>query len=248
MNERGVVRISPDAAQLMSTAADFFIDVTGKAIATRGFAHVALSGGSTPRALYTLLASPDYASRVAWDKLIIWFGDERTVGPNDPLSNYHMAYEALLSHVPILATNVHRIHGEEDPAIAAQCYEEELRAAFGSDALPRMDLIWLGLGPDGHTASLFPCTPALQVADRLVVANPVPQQNTTRITLTYPTINAAAIVAFLVSGDDKAAMLARVLESEQANPEDLLPSQRVAPDDGQLLWLLDLAAAGQLHM
>ena len=249
MNERGAVRISPDLTRLTSTAAELFVDVAREAIAVRGRVDIALSGGSTPRSLYQLLATPAYADRVDWSQVFLWFGDERSVGPEDPQSNYGMARDALTSHVPIPTNNVHRIEGERSPADAAMRYEEAVRIAFSlaPGALPRFDLIWLGLGPDGHTASLFPGTAALTVEDRLVVANHVPQLNTDRITLTYPAINAAAVVAFLIGGEDKAPMVAQVIEGDRSNPALLLPSQRIAPMEGQLLWLLDLAAAGQLH-
>ncbi len=250
-NERGVLRISPDAERLMITAADVFVGVVAEAIAARGRADVALSGGSTPRSLYHLLASPDYIGQVEWARTHIWFGDERCVGPDDPQSNYGMARDALLSRVAIPPAHVHRMIGEaQPPESGARQYEEELRASFGlaPGALPRFDLIWLGLGPDGHTASLFPGTAALAVTDRLVVANHVPRQNTDRLTLTFPVIDAAARVAFLVSGADKADIVARVLEGDRTNTADLLPSQRVSPINGELLWLLDLDAAGALHL
>ena len=249
MNERGAVRISPDPTRLTSTAADLFVDVAREAIETRGRADIALSGGSTPRSLYQLLATPDFASRSDWAHVHLWFGDERCVGPDDPQSNYHMAREALISHVAIPPENVHRMEGELPPTEAAQRYEEALRATFDlvPGVLPRLDLIWLGLGPDGHTASLFPDTAALKVEDRLVTANHVPQLNTDRITLTFPVINAAAVIAFLVAGEDKAARVAQVIESDRSDPTTLLPSQRIAPLEGRLLWLLDMAAAGQLH-
>jgi len=249
-NERGAVRISPDSTRLTSTAADLFVDVAAEAIVARGRADIALSGGSTPRALYALLATPEYIDRVDWMRVNLWFGDERAVGPDDEQSNYRMAYEALISHIAIPEQNVHRIHGELPPATAASHYAEALHAAFNlpANGLPRLDLIWLGLGGDGHTASLFPDTDALKVQDHLVVANHVPQLDTDRITLTFPVINASAVVAFLVAGEDKATMVARVIEEDRSNPETLLPSQRIAPIEGQILWLLDMAAAGQLHL
>jgi 6-phosphogluconolactonase len=246
---RGVVRISPDAERLMSTAADLFVAVVAEAIAAQGRADVALSGGSTPRSLYRLLAMPGYAARVDWSRTGIWFGDERCVPPDDPESNYGMARDALLQHVAIPEANIHRMRGEMPPENAAQSYEDELHAAFHltTGAPPRFDLIWLGLGADGHTASLFPGTAALAVTDRLAVANVVPRLNMTRLTLTFPVLNAAARVAFLVSGEDKAEIVARVIEGDRSDPAALLPSQRIEPVSGELLWLLDFAAAGQLH-
>ncbi len=249
-DEHGVIRISPDHSLLMTTAADLFVTVVSEAIAARGRAEIALTGGSTPRDLYELLATPEYAQRIDWQHTEIWFGDERCVGPDDPESNYGMANKALLSHVPLPAALVHRMEGEAvPPESGARRYEEELRAAFNlaQGALPRFDLIWLGLGPDGHVASLFPGTEALEVTNRLVVANHVPQMNTDRITFTFPVLNAAALVAFLVAGEEKAPIVARILEEDRATAQTLLPSQRIAPTNGQLLWLLDMAAAGQLH-
>lgn len=248
-SERGAVRVSPNHDLLMATAADLFLTVATTAIAARGQAMIALTGGTTPRSLYQLLATPAYASQLDWSRTQIWFGDERGVGPDDPESNFGMARDALLAHVPLPAANIHRMPGELDPAEAARRYTAELQTAFGlaPGAWPRFDLIWLGMGPDGHTASLFPGTAALSVTDQLCVANDVPHLNAHRITLTFPVLNAAALVAFLVAGEDKAAMVARVLEADRSDPATLLPAQRVAPINGQLLWLLDLDAAGQLH-
>ncbi len=248
--QHGAVHISPNHDRLMTTAAELFVTVAEEAIAGRGRAHIALTGGSTPRSLYQLLATPAYQSRIDWSRVEIWFGDERTVPPNHPESNYGMADAALLSHVPLPASNIHRMEGAGRPVeVAAQRYSDALSASFAlaPGMFPRFDLIWLGMGPDGHCASLFPGTAALDITDRTCVANHVPQLQTDRITLTFPVLNNAARVAFLVAGEEKAGMVARVLEDRRVGNEPSLPSQRIHPTSGQLLWLLDIDAAGQLQ-
>lgn len=248
-SDRGAVRISPDVTMLMSAAADLFVAVTQEAIAARGRADIALTGGSAPPALHRLLATPGYSSQIVWPQVHIWFGDDRCVKADDPLSNFGAANQDLLSHVPLPLANIHRIQGELSRDDAAQYYAQELRKQLG-DA-PRLDLIWLGLGPDGHVASLFPGEATLHITDKLVVgvahttAGPEPLVD--RVTMTLPVLNNAARVAFLITGEKKAAITAKVLEDVPANPDDRLPSQRVQPTNGQLLWLLDMAAAGDLH-
>jgi 6-phosphogluconolactonase len=226
-------------------AAELFVE---RARATRERFTVALSGGSTPRSLHTLLAGPDFRGQVDWTQVEFYWGDERYVPPDDPESNYRMARETLLDKLPeVRAQQIHRIHTElPDPALAADLYEQELRREFALAAgeLPRFDLIFLGLGPDGHTASLFPHTEALRARERVVVANYVPQLASTRITMTAPVLNAAATVAFLVAGSDKAAALAAVLEGPR-DPETY-PAQLVQPVHGTLYWLVDRAGAAGL--
>jgi 6-phosphogluconolactonase len=199
-----------------------------------------LAGGSTPKATYEILAR-DYADRIDWSKVHVFFGDERTVPPDHEDSNYRMAREALLNHVPV--GSIHRMRGELPPDEAAAAYEEELREFFGAEGLPRFDLILLGIGGDGHTASLFPETSALEVHDRWVVANPVPKLDTTRITLTIPVINAARSVVFLVAGEDKAEALKEILEGD-ADPREY-PARLIQPPGGPD-WMLDRTAAGAL--
>jgi 6-phosphogluconolactonase len=199
-----------------------------------------LAGGSTPKATYGILAR-DYAERIDWSRVHVFFGDERNVPPDHEDANYRMAREALLDHVPI--GGVHRMRGELPPDEAAAAYEVELREFFGAEKLPRFDLILLGIGGDGHTASLFPETPALEVHDRWVVANPVPKLDTTRITLTVPVINAARSVVFLAAGEDKAEALKEILEGD-ADPREY-PAKLVQPPGGPE-WMLDRAAAGSL--
>jgi 6-phosphogluconolactonase len=230
---------------IASRAAALFVNRAREASGTGRFS-VALSGGSTPKALHNLLAAPPYRDRVDWSKVHFYWGDERTVPPDSPESNFRMARETLLDKVPIREEQIHRIRAELDPATAAALYEDELRQNFhlAVGQLPRLDLIYLGMGPDGHTASLFPHTAALHVTDRLVTANDVPQLNTTRITMTAPVLNNGATVASLVAGQDKAEALAHVLEGPR-DPETY-PAQLIAPTDGELYWLVDRAAAAQL--
>lgn len=236
------IRILKTAAELFEAAAAEFAAQANQAVRDNGRFAVALSGGSTPKALYSLLATK---SNVPWDKICFFWGDERHVPPDHPESNYRMANEALLSKVPVRPENVFRIHAEEKEAAAAALqYEQALRGFFhlSPGQFPRFDLVLLGTGPDGHTASLFPGTAALNETQRLVVANWVPKFNTHRITFSFPVLNAAACVMFLASGPDKAAILHQVLENSAAD----LPAQKVQPTDGQLIWLLDQAAAGAL--
>lgn len=241
------LRVYPDAAALANAAAGVFVEAAQHAVATHGRFYVALSGGSTPRALFQLLAAAPYREAVAWGHTMVFWGDERCVPPDHPDSNYRMAREALLAHVPIPHDHVFRMPGEAtDPATGAALYEQTVRRAFalGPHEDPRFDLVLLGMGPDGHTASLFPHTAALHVTDRLVVANRVDKLDATRLTLTARVINNAALVAFLIAGSDKAEPLAGVLEGPRRPDE--LPSQLIAPTHGHLLWLVDHAAAARL--
>lgn len=247
-SNRSHLSVLEDAQAVARRGADLFSRLSAEAIARHGQFRVALSGGSTPKAMHTLLASDPYRDQIDWSKVQFYWGDDRHVAPDDPESNFRMAYDTLLQFIPIHEAQIHRIHTEmPDAAAAAELYEQELRQDFNLTAgqLPRFDLIFLGMGPDGHTASLFPHTAALDVADRLVVSNYVPKLSTDRMTLTFPVINNAANVAFLVAGPDKAPALAAVLEGPP-NPDEY-PSQRVAPTDGDLYWLVDRAAASQLH-
>jgi len=223
-------------------AADRWIALARESIAARGRFTVALSGGSTPRALFSLLASEAHRDQVEWGRTVVFWSDERCVPPDHADSNYGMAREALLSKVPIPTGNVHRMRGEVNPERAALEYEQTVRRELPTEVgAPVFDLILLGMGPDGHTASLFPGTPAIHEKARLVAANFVPKLNAHRITFTPPLINAAAHVMFLVAGSDKADVLRAVLEGEFK--PDVLPAQLVKPVDGQLAWLVDRAAA-----
>lgn len=242
------VRILPDAASLSRAAADEFHRSVCDAIAKRGRFTVALSGGSTPKAIFDLLAT-DQASggnKLSWDKVQVFFGDERHVPPDHPDSNFRMASQALLSKVPIPSANIHRVRTELDAACAAAEYETELRSVFGARAggTPRFDLIMLGMGPDGHTASLFPGSAALQERTALVCANWVEKFQSHRLTFTFPLLNAAAEVLFVAGGADKAEMLCNVLRSDPSGEK--YPAQDVRPAAGKLLWLVDEAAASNL--
>lgn len=214
---------------------------------------VALAGGSTPQALYEKLAA-DYSDRIPWERLEVFFSDERPVIPDDPQSHYRLARDPLLSKVPVPAERVHRMHAEEKDIEAASLrYEEEIRRAVpaGPEGLPVLDLVWLGLGVDGHTASLFPGTAALDERERLVAACEVPVLGTWRMTLTLPFIQAARMVQVLVFGAGKAAAVRRVLdrrarlaavEAGECPP----PAARIRPTHGRLEWVLDRAAAGEI--
>lgn len=245
MSEQEVVVVA-DAAALAREAAHRVVDLARHEIDRRGRLTLALSGGSTPRALFRLLATPPQAGEIDWSRVHVFWGDERTVPPDDDESNYHMARLALLNHVPIPPGQIHRIEGENPPAEAAAAYEARLREVFGLAVgePPDFGLMLLGIGADGHTASLFPATRALEVTDRLVVENVVPQLGTTRITVTVPVITEAANVLVLVAGADKAAAVRRALEA----PYDPIqtPSQVLRTAAGRVTWLLDAAAAADL--
>jgi 6-phosphogluconolactonase len=234
------VNIYESSEELAEAAAQEFAARAGEAIDQRGRFAVVLAGGSTPKATYEILAR-DYADRIDWSNVHFFFGDERSVPPDHEDSNYRMAREALLDHVP--AGSVHRMQGELPPDEAAEAYEQELRDFFGSEELPRFDLILLGTGGDGHTASLFPETAALEVHDRWVVANPVLKLETTRITLTVPVINAARAVYFLVAGEGKAGPVAEILEGTP-DPRQY-PATLIQPQGGPK-WMLDRPAASEL--
>nr|MBA2715260.1 6-phosphogluconolactonase [Rubrobacteraceae bacterium] len=226
--------------ELAEAAAHNFAARAAEAIEDRGRFAVVLAGGSTPKTAYEILAR-DYAETIDWGRVHVFFGDERSVPPDHEDSNYRMAREALLDNVPV--AGVHRMQGELPPDEAAQAYEEELRDFFGSDELPEFDLILLGIGGDGHTASLFPETSALEVHDRWVVANPVLKLETTRITLTVPVINAAQAVYFLVAGEGKAEALGQILEGDP-DPR-AYPASLIQPQPGPN-WMLDRSAASEL--
>lgn len=244
MNQPREIRVLPDVTALNRAAADEFIRCAREAIAARGRFAVALSGGSTPKAIYGLLAADqaDPARRLPWDKIHLFFGDERHVPPTDAESNYRMASESLLSNIPVPPENVHRVLAELDAKIAASRYQEELQNFFhpAPGAWPRFDLIMLGMGPDGHTASLFPDSPALTENSKIVAANWVEKFNCYRITVTFPVLNAGQLVMFLISGAGKAEMLKDVLQSSS---QLKYPCQRVQPVNGRLLWMVDQPAA-----
>lgn len=237
MGRRPNVTVFKDPGALAQGAAGEVARLLSEAIEQRGVAHVCLAGGSTPRALYEVLAQ-DHAEAVRWPKVRVWFGDERLVGPEDPESNYRMADEALLSRVKVCPQCVYRMVAERGAEVAADDYD----ARLGAD-LPegRFDLVLLGMGDDAHVASLFPRTRALHERRRRCVANEVPQLGTTRITLTYPILNGAREIRFVVAGDAKAEALAAALTI----PPDAerRPAQGIVPRDGYLKWLVDRPAA-----
>ncbi|MCJ7703724.1 MAG: 6-phosphogluconolactonase [Anaerolineales bacterium] len=237
------IQISPDSVDLAHKVAEHLIALCQQAVRDKGLFTLALAGGSTPKAAYQLLASPGYASQVTWPKVQIFWGDERCVPPNNPESNYRMVRETLLDHIPIPAANIHRMEAELDPSEAARRYEDTLLGVLKNP--PRFDLILLGMGTDGHTASLFPGTPALDENSRWVVANFVPKQSSWRLTLTPGTINLAQNIAFIVAGEPKAAPLQQVINGKYL-PE-IYPSQLVKPQLGHLTWFVDKPAAKLLE-
>lgn len=235
--------VLPDAKALANAGAREFARAAGDAIADRGIFRVALAGGSTPRPLYARLTRSPYRASIRWDRVRFFWGDERCVPPDSDRSNYRMARETLLEPLGIAPRQVFRMKGEQEPARAARDYEKILRNEFrGRPA--RLDLVLLGLGSDGHLASLFPGTAALAEGRRLVAANSVPKFSEWRLTLTYRAINAARRIVFLVSGAEKAAPLARILEKRHGWQD--LPASHVAPRRGTLVWLADSAAASKL--
>lgn len=234
------VHLYENPGELAEAAASEFAVRAAEAIEERGRFAVVLAGGSTPKATYEILAR-DYVDRVDWSRVHVFFGDERGVPPDHEDSNYRMAREALLDHVPL--GSVHRMQGELPPDEAAEAYEEELHEFFRTEEAPRFDLVLLGIGEDGHTASLFPETSALEIHDRWVVANPVLKLETTRITLTVPVINGALMVFFLVAGEGKAEALRNILGGD-ADPREY-PASLIHPAGGPE-WMLDQAAASDL--
>lgn len=240
------IRTLTTPQELFEAGAELVAHSAKEAIDERGRFAIALSGGSTPRALYHLLATNARTS-LPWDRMFFFFGDERHVPPTDKDSNFKMADDAMLSKLPIPKENIFRVPAENpDAAAAAAAYEQSLSKFFALEPgqFPVFDLILLGLGPDGHTASLFPGTAAVQEKSRLVVANRVEKFDTFRITFTLPVLNAARCVAFLVSGTDKAPALQAVLQSDA--PGEQYPAKLVHPANGKLIWLVDRAAASGL--
>jgi len=233
-----------DEGALGQAAADELVRAVSKSIAQRNHCSMVLAGGNTPRELYSQLASDSYRSLIDWSRVSFFWSDERCVPPDHPASNYNMARETLISQVPVAPNSVHRIRGELPPEEAATLYTEEL-AAFFHGSGPRFDLILLGMGADGHTASLFPHTPDLTTCNRYVVPTESPLPPHQRITLTLRSINAAENVIFLVQGRSKAQTLARVRAATEGRETEPLPATLVSPTTGRLLWLVDSAAAGE---
>lgn len=244
-SERRMVRVLPDAQTVAAAAAELFVAQARVAQADRGVFTVALTGGSSPRLYHQMLATSPLREQVDWSRIQFFWGDERCVPPDDPQSNYLLGRQTLLDAVPVPPEHIHRMRGEDDPARAASEYEAEVRQVFGVGAneTPQFDLIFLGMGSNAHTLSLFPHTAALSVTDRLIVAGYVAEVNMNRITFTTTLANNAALIVFDITGADKAPALASVLEGPR-DPEQY-PAQLIAPA-GELLFLVDPAAASQL--
>jgi 6-phosphogluconolactonase len=237
------VEVLPTTDDLVRAAAERIVSVVGESVKRNGRSMIALSGGSTPRNVYKLLGSEEFSARVPWNALHLFWSDERCVAPEHADSNYKMVKEALLDVIDIPPANVHRIRGERIPTEAARAYEQGMKHLFGSQdtSVPDFDLVLLGLGEDGHTASLFPGTTALQEKDRLVTDLYVDKLHRHRITMTYPLINASQHILFIVSGKGKAAILRDVLQGTRQ-----YPAQGVHPVPGDLCWMIDQEAASQL--
>jgi 6-phosphogluconolactonase len=242
MAERQIISCRA-GADLSERAAEEFVRLARQAIQLAGRFTVALSGGSTPKALYARLALPGYAERILWDRVHLFWGDERCVPPDHPESNYRMVQDSFLSNIQIPAENLHRMAGEKEPKVAAAEYEAQLKRFFKltDGALPRFDLILLGLGDDGHTASLFPGSAALNDEKHLVVADYVEKLKSMRLTLTLPVLNEGAEVVFLVAGASKAAIV-KELFSEKASAA-IFPASKIQPRIGNLIWMITADAA-----
>lgn len=243
------IHICQDSDSLARQAAFEFVRLANQAIASSGRFTVAFAGGSTPRKLYELLASEAFRTQVIWSNVEVFWGDERCVPPDHPDSNYRMAYEALLSKVPISPETIHRMPAErEDVARATDEYERTIRERFDLAAgeFPQFDLVLLGMGDDGHTASLFPGTAAIHEQRRLVVAHYVDKLKTNRLTLTPPVLNQGRTIYFLVSGEGKATTLKEVLQGPYE--PDRYPSQIIRPESGRLIWLIDRPASQLLDV
>ena len=244
IEESSEVRIFADAPGVARAAAARFLEIGREAIAARGRFSVALAGGSTPKRVYELLAGDGCRGQLDWSKAHIFFGDERCVPPDDAESNYRMASEAMLARLPLPEENIHRINGVGDAVANARLYEDEARNFFNGEAWPRFDLVLLGMGDDGHTASLFPGAEILCEPEAWVAGVWVEKLRAYRITLTAAALNHAAHVIFLVTGENKAGRLAEVLEGEREPSR--LPAQLVKPLGGSLSWFVDAAASARL--
>lgn len=241
------VAIYPDLDTISEQAARYVVQVANQAIVTHGRFMVALSGGNTPKKLFSLLSSDSYLSQIDWTLAEIFWVDERCVPPDDPESSYHMARETLLRAVPIPATQVHRMPADRpDRDAASLAYTLEMQRVFGTNGIPAFDLVQLGMGPEGHTASLFPHQPSLHETTRLVMPVSVPKPPPDRLTVTPPLLNAAHNVLFLATGADKVDALRAVIEGP-FNPDEY-PAQIVRPPGGEVTWMVDTAIAGKLRI
>jgi len=244
------IQIVADVDAMSRAATETIVAHISESLQTRDVFSIALSGGSTPRRLYALLANDaKLREQILWERVHFFWGDERHVPPDHPESNYRMAYNALLSKVPIPSINIHRIRAEDSDADkAAADYEQEIRRFFKINAgqMPRFDCVLLGMGPDGHTASLFPGTSALEETERMAVANWIKKFQSYRITLTVPLFNNADRILFLVGGMEKANTLKLVLEGDAKASR--FPVQLIQPTRGDVTWFLDRSAAGRLAL
>jgi len=239
------IAIYPDIQTLSTEAAQFIVRLANEAIVSHGRFTVALSGGSTPKATYTLLGSEPYRSQIDWTRVEIFWSDERCVPPDDKESNYAMAQQVLLSKIPIPTNQIHRMPADvPDRDAASQAYEREMQRTFSTGSIPNFDLIQLGMGPEAHTASLFPHQASLHEQQRLVIPVSVPKPPPLRLTFTPPLLNAAKHLLFLVTGSEKADAVKAVLEGEYEPDE--YPAQIVKPTSGDVTWMLDTEAAGKL--
>ena len=236
------VRVFDDIGTLSRAAADFFISCAGRSIETEGRFSVVLSGGSTPERLYSLLTVAPFREALSWERVHFFWSDERCVPPDHTESNFRLAYDSLLSELSLPSPNIHRIHGEETPAEAAARYEEDIGDFF--NGMPRFDLILLGIGIDGHTASLFPGSPALRETEKIALPVRLGQEKRDRVTLTLPVLNNARVVLFLASGGNKADVVSAVLEGGN---RACCPAGLVEPNSGEVIWMLDREAGSKLR-
>ncbi len=240
------ITVFSESDRLTHAAAQYIVDVANESIKLHNSFTLALSGGSTPKKLYGLLAQEPYKDQIDWTKVEIFWADERCVPPDDAESNYHLARTVMLDRLPIPASQIHRAPADEDDREAASDrYAETIRRVIPSQGVPRFDLIQLGMGPEAHTASLFPHQASLHEEVRLVIPVTVPKPPPPRLTLTPPLLNAARHILFLVTGAEKAEALQAVLEGPYQPDE--YPAQIVRPTDGEVTWMLDTAAAGNLR-
>ncbi len=236
------IEVLDNVDDLSRKAADIFMAKATAASGGNGELSVALSGGSTPAPFFSVLSTNEYRSGISWDRVHFFWTDERCVPPDNPDSNYKLAFDLLLSKVPLPETNIHRIPGERDPEEAARIYDRDLKVYFGNQAIPRFDLIYLGVGTDGHTASIFPGETAAESVERAAISVYAEKLGNHRISLTLPVINNARTVVFLVSGKTKAEIVRDIFEETNS----YLPAARVNPAKGELVWLLDHEAAALL--
>lgn len=242
------IRIHSDSQAVAAAAAEFILEVGREAVRAKGQFVLALSGGTTPEILYRSLGSPAFAHRFDWSRTIFFFSDERCVPPNDPRSNYALAGKTLFAPLNIPSSQVYRMAGESsDPQAAASEYEQQLRLATNTapSVLPSLDLILLGLGEDGHTASLFPGSPILRDSRRAMAITQSPKDPPNRLTMTLAAINRASVVLFLTTGSGKAEVVRAILDPK-TEAERQFPASLVKPEEGRLIWFLDQAAAAKL--